>query len=155
MFSLDWHKNYFWVPLFLCPWHFTCDKIILLVFIRCILLKALYFQGPETKIMHACICVCVSYHGRGSLLHTAKDQSLAALPDLVLCIAQPVHQCWHNYRQKNKMDRGRERQRSWVSDESMYEKCSLMCSIYIKYSRNEATHDTEPWVSIRLNCQRQ
>ena len=40
--------------------------------------------------------VSVSHHGRGSLLHTAKDQSLAVFPDLVLPIAQPVHQSWQN-----------------------------------------------------------
>lgn len=49
---------------------------------------------------HIYVLVCVSHHGRGTLLHTAKDDSLAVLPDLVLPIAQPVHQSWQNYRQE-------------------------------------------------------
>ncbi len=48
----------------------------------------------------------VSHHGRGRLLHTAKDESLAVLPDLVLPIAQPVHQSWQNYRQKKRRTKG-------------------------------------------------
>lgn len=41
-------------------------------------------------------CPCVPHHGWSGLLHTAKDESLAVFPDLILSIPQPVHQSWQN-----------------------------------------------------------
>lgn len=60
--------------------------------------------GPTNTWWQRCsrddvgIAVCVSHHGRGSLFHAAKDESLAVFPDLILPIAQPVHQGWQDYR---------------------------------------------------------
>lgn len=61
------------------------------------------------------VCMCVSHHGRGGLLHGTEDESLAVLPDLVLPITQSVHQSWQDYRQKQRWIKGeKDRERGGV-----------------------------------------
>lgn len=53
--------------------------------------QALSTKDKMLWLLSRCLCEWDSYRGWGSLLHAAKDESLAVLPDLVLRVTQPVH----------------------------------------------------------------
>lgn len=109
------------------------------------MLHVMHYRAFASSVCDLYTHVCVTHHGRGSLLHAAKDEGLAVLPDLVLPITQPVHQSWQHYR-----DRKRERVGGWVVSKSQYMKTTVDYAP-MSHTRQIRSHDTESPQDLNAN----